>query len=144
MGSCTSAIGSQTSEFVGRSITCTMENIKMWNSWFWEDIPHQNGYIFGKVPNGLWHPPPSFSEKQIANLCKAFGAFKSWQNAVKHSNCWKRYPEKNFLYQVYAEKALFGIFWNFSENSSVLVSDGFPNLSSHFFLVQIHTKITFQ
>ena len=26
----------------------------------------QNGWIFGKVPNGLW-PPPSFSESYVAN-----------------------------------------------------------------------------
>ena len=28
---------------------------------------HQNGWIFGKVPNSFW-PPPSFSESYIANF----------------------------------------------------------------------------
>ena len=29
----------------------------------------QNGWIFGKIPNGLW-PPPSLSENHITNHCK--------------------------------------------------------------------------
>ena len=28
----------------------------------------QNGWIFGKVPNGLWPPPPSLSESYVANF----------------------------------------------------------------------------
>ena len=32
-------------------------------------FPFQNGWIFGKVPNGLWPPaPPSFSESCVANF----------------------------------------------------------------------------
>ena len=31
-----------------------------------EGRPYQNGWIFGKVPNGLWPPPPSFSENHVA------------------------------------------------------------------------------
>ena len=33
-----------------------------------EASPLQNGWIFGKVPNGLWPPPPSFSENYIADF----------------------------------------------------------------------------
>ena len=141
MGSCTSAIGSQTSEFVGRSITCMMENIKMWNSWFWEDIPHQNGHIFGKVPNGLWHPP-SFLGNQN---CKAFGAFKSCQNALKNSNCWKKILWKDFFPSSLCWKSLVS---NFSENSSVLVRGGFPEdgnkgcLRVDRFLLQIYALLS--
>ena len=32
-----------------------------------EASPFQNGWIFGKVPNGLW-PPPSFSENHVADF----------------------------------------------------------------------------
>ena len=40
-------------------------NVK--NSCLREASPFQNGWIFGKVPNGLW-PPPSFSENHIADF----------------------------------------------------------------------------
>ena len=35
---------------------------------FSDAFPIQNGWIFGKVPNSLWPPPPSFSESYIANF----------------------------------------------------------------------------
>ena len=41
-----------------------------------EASPSQNGWIFGKAPNGLW-PPPSFSENHVADLFK---------------NSWPKYP----------------------------------------------------
>ena len=44
------------------------ERHKIW--WWWwirDGWPHQNGWIFGKIPNGLW-PPPSFSENYIADF----------------------------------------------------------------------------
>ena len=44
---------------------------------FWEASPFQNGWIFGKVPNGLWPPPPSFSENHVADLFR---------------NSWPKYP----------------------------------------------------
>ena len=32
-------------------------------------FPFQNGWIFGKVPNGFWPPPPpSFSESYVTNF----------------------------------------------------------------------------
>ena len=54
-----------------------------------EACPYQNGWIFGKVPNGLWipPPPPSLSENHIANQrigSKRFG----WRN---HILCKARY-----------------------------------------------------
>ena len=66
---------------IDRHQSCAIE--KGWNSWEWyqphlNDINpislrlrdgwhHQNGLIFGKIPNGLW-PPPSFSENYIADF----------------------------------------------------------------------------
>ena len=41
-----------------------------------EASPFQNGWIFGKVPNGLW-PPPSFSENHIADFLKSCTAWKT-------------------------------------------------------------------
>ena len=38
----------------------------------WE---HQNGWILGKIPNSLWHPPPSFSENHVADFATKVRTF---------------------------------------------------------------------
>ena len=42
-----------------------------------EAPPYQNGWIFGKVPNGLWPPPSSFSENYVADFLKSCTALKT-------------------------------------------------------------------
>ena len=43
--------------------------------------PFQNGWIFGKVPNGLW-PPPSFSESYVAIFLNWLRSLQiSWSNS---------------------------------------------------------------
>ena len=49
-------------------MTLEIENVTLLR----EASPHQNGWIFGKVPNGLWPPPPSsFSENYVADFHSA-------------------------------------------------------------------------
>ena len=44
-----------------------------------EDFTHYNGWILGKVPNGLWPRPPRFQKIVLKIFCEAFRAFKSWR-----------------------------------------------------------------
>ena len=85
----------------------------------------QNGWIFGKVPNGLWSPPPHFRKVTLRlsrqncdksayvhmeeHLCILWSYFPwdACSTNVQHGNRVKTYPKETFLYHFHAEKALF-------------------------------------
>ena len=88
-------------------------------------FPFQNGWIFGKVPNGLWPPPLIFGKSccafrdKIATKVRMFimagllciiWSYFPWDacsTTVQHGNWLKTYPKKTLLYHFHAEKALF-------------------------------------
>ena len=105
--------------------------------WKWPEIRiregwHlQNWWIFGKVPNGLWPTPPSFSENHVAlfatklrqkcvcsvwrDCCVLYDPISHEMHVVQQFNMvlplnWlKTYPKKALLYHFHAEKALFKV-----------------------------------
>ena len=42
-----------------------------------DDFTNQNGWIFGKVPNGNWHSPQSFSENHFADFAAKMHDFET-------------------------------------------------------------------
>ena len=89
--------------------------------------PYQNGWIFGKIPNGLW-PPLIFGksycgfrdkmrQKCVCSLWRDFYNINVLYDPISHEMHvvqqfnmvigWKTYPEKTLLYHFHAEKALF-------------------------------------
>ena len=84
-----------------------------------DDWKFQNGCFFGKVPNGLWPPPPSFSENYIAdfptkmrqkcvcslwrecyNINVLYDPISHEMHVVQQFNMvigWKTYPEMTLL-----------------------------------------------
>ena len=92
----------------------------------WDAAHFQNGWIFGKVPNGLCHPLPHHFRKVIlqisrqncdkgayvhmeGHLCIIWSYFQwdAWITNVQHGNRAKTYPKKTFLYHFHGQKALF-------------------------------------
>ena len=74
--------------------------------------PFQNGWIFGKVPNGLWPPPLIFGKL----CCKFFPKFMTEVSSIMAKICNINFWIEN------APPPL----WNFSENSSVLEGVSVP------------------
>ena len=74
-----------------RYLEFTQDMGDLWSHWIglvWprkkgvirEASPYQNGWIFGKVPNGLW--PPSFSENYLAIFSPKKALFKGKKSAT--------------------------------------------------------------